>query len=431
MRTYLRDGSCMSESSQELCNREQSRERFDRTGILVLVILCLAMFTSGMNAIGLQPFLVDIGADLETSVPAVGQAVTVTLLMSAFSGLIVGPVADHFGHRRLMIGGALILSISAAGTALAPSYLPFMGARLFGGTSLALLNGLSLAIAGSYFAGEARRRALSVTVGAMSGTAILGVPLLSWIGDILSWRWAFGSIGVVALLLVIPLSRYIPLTTPQSGSFQLTQILRAYRPLLQQRDVVALYAGSFLRAVFWMGILTYFGAFMIEVYGLSLQQVGLTYTVGGIGFLLGSVASGGRLGRYNHRLLFTVVTIIGGLFFGLTYATAFGAIPALLLLTIGGFFGAIGWVLLNTMLANESRAGSGTTMSLNNAIFNLGSATGGAVGGAILAVGSYTTLGYILPVFAAIASIIVLVSSRMAKTQATDPGRAQPVTAPD
>jgi MFS transporter, DHA1 family, inner membrane transport protein len=404
----------MSESHTKPHDREAPRETFDRTGILVLVILCLAMFTSGMNAIGLQPFLVDIGADLDTSVPAVGQAVTITLLMSALSGLIAGPVADHFGHRRLMIGGALILAVSAAGTALAPTYLPFMGARLIGGTSLALLNGLSLAIAGSYFTGDARRRALSITVGAMSGTAILGVPLLSWIGDALSWRWAFGSIGIVAILLVIPLNRYIPLTVPARGSFQLTQILRAYRPLLQQRDVVALYVGSYLRAIFWMGILTYFGAFVIEIYGLTLQQVGLTYMFGGIGFLLGSVVSGGRLGRFNHRMLFTVVTLIGGLFFGLTYITAFGAIPALLFLTVGGFFGAIGWVLLNTMLANESQAGSGTTMSLNNAIFNLGSATGGAVGGGILAIGSYASLGYVLPVFAVLASFIVLFSSRLA-----------------
>jgi predicted MFS family arabinose efflux permease len=421
----------MSESHKQPRDREPPRETFDRTGILVLVILCLAMFTSGMNAIGLQPFLVDIGADLDTSVPAVGQAVTVTLLMSAFSGLIAGPVADHFGHRRLMIGGALILAVSAAGTALAPNYLSFMGARLIGGTSLALLNGLSLAIAGSYFAGEARRRALSITVGAMSGTAILGVPLLSWIGDVLSWRWAFGSIGVVAILLVVPLNRYIPLTVPARGSFQLMQILRAYRPLLQQRDVVALYVGSFLRAIFWMGILTYFGAFMIEVYGLTLQQVGLTYMFGGIGFLLGSVASGGRLGRFNHRVLFTVVTLIGGLFFGLTYIAPFGAITAVLLLTTGGFFGAIGWVLLNTMLANESKAGSGTTMSLNTAIFNLGSATGGAVGGGILVVGGYASLGYVLPIFAVIASVIVLVSTRMAGAQVSESTRAQTATVPD
>ena len=395
--------------------------QFDRTGILVLVILCLAMFISGMNAIGLQPFLVDIGGDLNVSVSAAGQAMTVTLLMSALAGLIAGPVADHFGHRRLMIGGALILATSSLGTAIAPSYVLFMLFRLIGGISLALLNGLSLAIAGSYFTGSARRRALSITVSAMSGTAILGVPLLSWIGDVWSWRWAFASLGVVAILLAPVLHRLIPLTLVKSSPFRFSQIASAYRPLLQQRAVVALYIGSFLRAIFWLGILTYFGAFMIERHGLTLQQVGLTYMVGGVGFLIGSLAAGGRFGQFNHRILFTVTTIMSGLFFGLTYVAPVEAIGAILLLTVGGFFGAIGWVILNTMLASESNAGSGTTMSLNNAIFNLGSAAGGAVGGVMLATGDYSTLGFGLPVLAVVASLVVLFSSRLQTDRAGRP----------
>lgn len=401
----------MSSSESDLPST--AADSFDRTGILVLLILCLAMFISGMNAIGLQPFLVDIGGDLDVSVSAAGQAMTVTLLMSALAGLIAGPVADHFGHRRLMVGGALILAVSSIGTALAPAYLPFMAFRLFGGMSLALLNGMSLAIAGSYFTGAARRRALSITVSAMSGTAILGVPLLSWIGDVWSWRWAFASLGVIAIMLTPLLQRLIPLTLEQTSPFQFSQIVSAYRPLLRQRAVVALYIGSFLRAIFWLGILTYFGAFLIEKHNLSLQQVGFTYMAGGAGFLLGSLIAGGKVGQVNHRVLFTGATLLSGLFFGLTYVAPVGAVAAVLLLTIGGFFGAIGWVILNTMLATESQAGSGTTMSLNNAIFNLGSAAGGAVGGGLLAVGDYSTLGYGLPVFAIAASLLVWRSRRV------------------
>ncbi len=393
-------------------NPVETREAFDRTGILVLTVLCLAMFSGGMNAMGLQPFLVDIGSSLGSSVPAVGQAMTVTLLMSAVTGLFAGPVADHFGHRRLMVGGAVLLGVSGLGTALAPNYLVFMGSRLFGGASLALLTGLSLAIAGSYFTGPARRRALSIAVSAMSGTAILGVPLLSWVGDAFGWRWAFAAIGLIAATLAPLLHRVIPLTTPATTGFQVGQIISAYKPLLRQRAVVALYAGSFLRAIFWLGILTYYGAFMIERFDLSLQQVGLTYMFGGVGFLAGSLLAGGRLGQVDHRVLFAVATLLSALFFGLTYSVSPGAISAVLLLTIGGGFGAIGWVILNTMLANESQAGSGTTMSLNNSIFNLGSAAGGAVGGVLLAVGDYTTLGLGLPAFAVLASLTVWWSGR-------------------
>jgi predicted MFS family arabinose efflux permease len=393
--------------------RPAAVESFDRTGLLVLVVICLATFASGMNAMGLQPFLVSVGADLDVTVPSVGQAVTVTLLMSAACGMIAGPIADHYGHRRLMVLGAVVLALSAIGSALSPSYVVFMVFRFIGGLSLALLNGLSLAIAGSYFAGAARRRALSVTVSAMSGTAIIGVPILSWIGDISSWRWAFGMIGIVAVILIPILATLIPASLTATRRFQLSQLISAYRPLLAQRAVVALYIGSFIRAIFWLGILNYFGAFLIEHHGLTLQQVGITYMFGGMGFLLGSLAAGGRIGQFNHRPLFTIVTVAGAVFFGLAYTAPVGPAGAVLLLTVGGFFGAIGWVVLNTMLANESHAGAGTTMSLNTAFFNLGSAAGGAVGGAILALGDYSGLGLFLPILAVIASLVVMISGRL------------------
>jgi MFS transporter, DHA1 family, inner membrane transport protein len=399
--------------------RVPNRDFFDRTGTLVLITLCFAMCAGGINAMGLGPFLVDIGADLDTSVPAVGQAMTVTLLMSAVSGIIVGPVADHFGHRRLMVAGAIVLAISAIGTALATTYVLFMSARFVGGASLALLNGLSFAIAGSYFAGQARRRALSVAVASMSGVAILGVPFLSWLGGAFGWRWAFGIIGIIAIAIIPFLQRLIPLTEPSANRFKLRQLAEAYQPLLRQPAVVALYVGSFLRAIFWLGTLTYFGAFVIERYGLSLQQVGLTYMVGGIGFLLGSLIAGGRIGRFDHRIVFSVVTLTGALFFGLMYVAPPGVAGAVLLLGVGGLFGAIGWVILNTMLANESHAGPGTTMSLNTAVFNLGSAAGGGVGGVLLALGDYHFLGFGLPVFAVIASALVWISGRPLRAAAS------------
>jgi MFS transporter, DHA1 family, inner membrane transport protein len=385
-------------------------ESFDRTSILVLLTISLSMFAGTLNAIGFQPFLVDASSDLQVSVPAVGQAVTVTLLMSAISGLIAGPVADHFGHRRLMVSGAVILGISAIGTALAPEYTVFMLFRLLGGMSLALLTGLSLAIAGSYFSGVARRRALSVTVAAMSGTAIIGVPLLAWVGDALNWRWAFFFVGVTGMLLIPFLSTLIPVKLTGGGQFRVRQIARAYVPLIRQRSVLALYGGSFLRAIFWSGILTYFGAFLIERHGMTLQYVGWTYLVGGLGFLAGSLSAGTRIGTYDHRKVFTIVTVAGAIFFGLTYAAPVVPVASVLFLTAGGYFGAIGWVILNTMMANESQAGSGTTMSLNTAVFNLGSAAGGAVGGLVLVVGTYALLGWVLPLFALVASAIVLAS---------------------
>jgi MFS transporter, DHA1 family, inner membrane transport protein len=396
---------------------DEHPDHFDRTGVIVVATLAAATFVSGMNVMGLGPFLVDIGADLGRSVPVVGQAVTVTLVTSALAGLVAGPVADHFGHRRLMVAGSLVLAVSAFGTALAPGYALFMAARLVGGLATALLIGLSMAVAGGYFRGDARRRAMSVTLAAMSGTAIIGIPLLAWIGQHFGWRAPFATIGVTALLLLPLLYVYLPRPVPSREPFGLRGVLAAYRPLLGQRAVQALYAGNFVRSIFWLGSLTYFGAFVIERDGLSLQQVGLTYLFGGIGFLIGSLAAGGRLGARNPRNLFAVVTLIGAVFFGSMYLVPLGPVVAVLLLGLGGMFGAVGLVALNTMVVTESQTGAGTSMSLNAAVFNLGSAMGGAVGGVLLAAGGYTMLGLGLPVFALAGSLIVWRSGRLRAVQ--------------
>ena len=51
-------------------------------------------------------------------------------------------------------------------------------------------------------------------------------------------------------------------------------------------------------------MLTYFGAFWVVEKGLSVSGSGLMMMIGGTGYFAGSLAAGGRLGRFDQRLLF-------------------------------------------------------------------------------------------------------------------------------
>ena len=53
----------------------------------------------------LGSFLAVIARDLETTVPLLGQTATASLLCAAFFGLAVGPLADRYGRRRLLLVG--------------------------------------------------------------------------------------------------------------------------------------------------------------------------------------------------------------------------------------------------------------------------------------------------------------------------------------
>jgi predicted MFS family arabinose efflux permease len=69
-------------------------------------------------------------------------------------------------------------------------------------------------------------------------------------------------------------------------------------------------------------------------------------------------------------------------------------------LPLAGSAGAVGWVGLAALLTSETPAGVGATMTLSGAIFNLGGAAGGALGGLLLYLAGYTALAICLPVFA-------------------------------
>src|SRR5690606_19402999 len=141
----------------------------------------------------------------------------------------------------------------------------------------------------------------------------------------------------------------------------------------------------FLRGVAWTGVITYTGAFFIDERGLSTGSVGFVYAAGGLGFLCGSLAAGGPLGRFQPVRTVVATTSLTGLLFGMIFVLPEGIILPVASLAIGGFIGAFGWVAATNLLASTTPAGAATTMVLNGSGINLGSAGGGALGGLMLA----------------------------------------------
>src|SRR5262245_34734317 len=137
--------------------------------------------------------------DLRTTVPLLGQVVTLMVLLSAGLGLVVGPLADRYGYRWPLVIGMFAIAVNLLGTSLAPAYPVLLGLSAAGGLGDALVFGLALAIAGTRFEGDARRRAIGWTIGALSSAPIVGVPLLTAIAGIGGWRAALAAGGLAVV----------------------------------------------------------------------------------------------------------------------------------------------------------------------------------------------------------------------------------------
>jgi predicted MFS family arabinose efflux permease len=154
-----------------------------------------------------------------------------------------------------------------------------------------------------------------------------------------------------------------------------------------------------LRAICWFGLLTYFGAFLSQKLALSTGLVGVAYMLGGGGYFLGSVLSGGPLAHVPPRTLLVAGNVAMALLMGLAFSAILGPLGTVAMLPLAGFAGALGWVAVAALLTADSPAGAGTTMTLHGSLFNLGAAAGGAIGGLLLALAGYGALAIGLPIF--------------------------------
>jgi predicted MFS family arabinose efflux permease len=73
---------------------------------------------------------------------------------------------------------------------------------------------------------------------------------------------------------------------------------------------------------------------------------------------------------------------------------------------VAGILGAVNWVGLTTLLAEETPVGPGATMALVGALTGLGAAAGGVVGGVLLAIAGYDALGLGLSCFPLAAALL-------------------------
>ncbi|MBA2755531.1 MAG: MFS transporter [Chloroflexia bacterium] len=366
----------------------------------VLPALCASAFVATMVFIAPAPFFPVMADDLDVGVPLLGQVIAAMLLLSAVLGLVVGPLADRYGHRRLIVLGLLAAAISLMTFGLAPTFPVLLAGSLAGGLADAALLGPIFAVAGTYFAGAAARQALGWTTACMAGSAIIGVPLIAAVGDVVGWRAAFVATGLVAAGIAGLAAAWLPHDAHRPvDRLRARALLAAYRPLLGHGPMLRLYGSSILRAFCWFGMLTYFGAFLGEDLGLSTRDIGFTYMLGGAGYFLGSLLAGGPLSRVPARVLLAGGNVAMALLMGLAFSGVLGTAGTIAVMPLATFTGALGWIGLTTLLTAETPAGAGTTMTLNGSLFNLGAAGGGAVGGLLLSLGGYGALALGLPVF--------------------------------
>ncbi len=174
--------------------------------------LLLASVLNPVNSSMLATGLSDIAEEFSVTPGAAAALVSVLYLCSAIAQPTVGKLGAVFGHRRVFLGGLLIVIVGGCVGALATSYPWLLAARaLIGiGTSAAFPTSMALIRARADRAGGGPpTRVIGLLSIAAQVSLVLGLPLggvlITWFG----WRALFAVNVPIAVLAIIAVTLWV------------------------------------------------------------------------------------------------------------------------------------------------------------------------------------------------------------------------------
>lgn len=361
----------------------------DRRSPPTLATLILVAGASALATNIFLPSLPGMARDFGVDYSVMQLAVSVYLLMSAVLQTIIGPMADRFGRRPVMLWGLVLFCGATLGCILAPNAAVFLAFRMLQAT-VAVAMVLTRAIVRDIHPQDRAAAMLGYITMGMSVVPMISPTIGGFLEEAYGWRanfWFLLVCGVAILALVW--ADQGETHTPSRNS--LWRQFAEYPTLLRSPR----FWGYSLSAAFGAGaFFAYLGGapFVgMQVFGLTPSQLGLYFAAPSVGYFFGNWFTGqfsARIGANRMVLAGAIATVIGALgSWGLSLA-GYGS--------AGVFFGAMTLVGIgNGLTLPNATAGmlsvrpqlAGTASGLGGAMMLGGGAALSALAGSLLGEG--------------------------------------------
>jgi multidrug resistance protein len=346
-----------------------------------LAVATFAIGTTEFVIVGLIP---GMAADLGVSVPVAGLLVSLYALSITVGTPIFSALTGRFHRRGLIIALMAIFTASNLAAALAPNYAALLASRIIMGVAHGVFFGVGATVATSLVPKSKSGSAVAVMMGGLTVAMVIGVPLGSWIGQMLTWRVPFFIVTAMATIALLGLIWQLPRTIeqPAPSSFWSQIGLLANKRLALMYLLTAIsFGGTFIVFTFLAPILT-------DITGVAESTVGIALLLFGGATVVGNFTGGRLTDAIGTRRSMTVLLVGLIVSFSLIPVAIHNATAILAVIAVWGVFAfAIPPVMQAgvVMVAEEVAPGAiGTASGMNIAAFNLGISSGSFIGGRLL-----------------------------------------------
>ncbi|MEQ4923284.1 MFS transporter [Proteus hauseri] len=365
--------------------------------ILPLLALATGAFAIGATEFTPMGLLPNIASGLDTSITIAGGLITGYAV-----GVMIGAPIMTLGLGRLTKRHALVflLLLFIIGNLLASqadSYWGLMMARLITSLNHGAFFGIGSVVAASLVEKQKQASAVAAMFMGLTIANLVGVPLITWIGQQYGWRLAFVLISGLGFITLIGLFMFLPVI-PKGNKPNIRYELK----VLTRLPVVLALLTTVFGASALFALYTYIAPFLINIVHVNESDVAMLLVVIGLGFTVGNYL-GGKLSANNiDRTLVTffVLLILSMLVLPLVSSNLYLTVATIFIWSVASFALVPPLQIKTMQIAHDAPS---LVSSVNIGAFNLGNAIGAIIGGIALKY-SYN----IVPLSAALVGIIGL-----------------------
>ncbi|AJY74842.1 MFS transporter [Paenibacillus beijingensis] len=382
--------------SQPNLRKQSARKSFP----LSLFSLTVGAFAIGMTEFVIMGLLPNVAEDLNVSISAAGQLITMYALAVAVGAPILTMLTHKIPQKKLLCLLMVLFILGNVISVFAPSYAVLMGARMITALTHGTFFGVGAVIASGLVSPDKRAGAVSIMMAGLTIANIIGVPMGTFIGQQMGWRATFGSIAIIGAVTLIGILIFIPHIRQDKPASIVQQISDLFNRKLLLFLLIAVLGNAGLFAVF-----TYITPLLVQVTGFAEHSVTWILVLFGFGVTIGNIV-GGKLADWKLMpsilgIYFTICVILT--LFTFTVHSPIVSVATIFLWGAASFAVFPGLQVRIMSLAQSAPALASTT---SHSAGNLGNATGAFIGGSVITHLSLTSLPWVGAVLVGLALIL-------------------------
>lgn len=376
---------------------------------LSLLPLALGGLTIGITEFVVMGLLPDIAKDINVTIPEAGH------LISAYAlGVVVGaPLLVIAGRntppKKMLTLLAIMITAFNALSIIAPGFNLLVVSRFLSGLPHGAFFGVGAVVASRLAEKGKEAQSVAVMFSGLTIANVVGVPLGTWIGHNLHWRYTFVVIAVIGLITILGMLLYMPKTEQEKSADLKTQF--GFFGKIQAWLII------FITAIGTGGLfcwISYIAPLLTEISKFDAEDVPYIMMLAGLGMVAGNLIGARLADRFSPAI--TLVSTLAAMAATLTCVYFFSGnqVISLILVFLAGCM-AFGLIAPIQMLVIQHAKGAEMIASAAiQASFNLGNAMGAFLGGLPLIAGySYASPNLVGVAMALGGAVITLVFIRI------------------